>query len=94
MSWVVEHCNLGKWRHKFKGTEEEWVTMLSFFLLQHPLEKAQVSLLHGVRMVHTLKTDNLELSFRRDVGDIKVSFCLFSSSRSYKRPTRDRSRSA
>jgi len=70
---TLEHRNLGKWRHKFDGTDAEWAAILSCLLLHTPPEKAHVSLLHGVCILHTLQHDQLELSIRRDVGDIKVT---------------------
>lgn len=69
----VKHRNLGKLRHKFKGTDDEWDTLLSYFLLQKQPEIAQASFLDGVRLVYALKKDNLEISIRQDVQGIKVS---------------------
>lgn len=70
---TLEHRNLGKWKHKFNGSDSEWATLLSCLLLQTPPQEAHVSLLHGVCLLYTLKPHQLELSIRRDVGDIKVT---------------------
>lgn len=67
----VEQHNLGKLKHKFKGTDDEWTAVLSHFLLQK--EPGQnPAMLDGVRMVYTLNNDNLELTIRQDVQAIKV----------------------
>ncbi|KAF1945292.1 hypothetical protein EJ02DRAFT_369615 [Clathrospora elynae] len=70
---TITHRNLAKLKHKFKGSDDEWVTVLSHFLLQKQPESGQAGILHGVRMVYTLKKDNLELTFRQDVQGIKVT---------------------
>jgi hypothetical protein len=62
-------------KRKFKGTDDEWATVLSHFLLQQPPEEGHAGILDGVRMVYTLKKKNLELSFRQDVQGIKVCHC-------------------
>jgi hypothetical protein len=62
-------------KRKFKGTDDEWATVLSHFLLQQPPEEGYAGILDGVRMVYTLKKKNLELSFRQDVQGIKVCHC-------------------
>jgi hypothetical protein len=62
-------------KHKFKGSDDEWASILSHFLLQHPAPDASTSnsnSLDGVRLVYTLK-DDLTLSFRQDVQGIKVT---------------------
>jgi hypothetical protein len=60
-------------KHKFKGSDDEWAAVLSHFLLQQPPEERHAGILDGIRMVYTLKSNNLELSFRHDVQGIKVS---------------------
>jgi hypothetical protein len=60
-------------KHKFKGSDDEWAAVLSHFLLQQQPEEGHADILDGVRMVYTLKSNNLELSFRHDVQGIKVS---------------------
>jgi hypothetical protein len=57
-------------KHKFKGSEEDWATVVSHFLLQEPVSKPD--LIEGVRLVYTLK-DDLQLSFRQDVQGIRVT---------------------
>jgi hypothetical protein len=59
---------------KFKGTDDEWAAVLSHFLLQQPAQDND-NMLHGVRLVYTLK-DSLELSLRQDVQGIKVRCCV------------------
>ncbi|OAL01651.1 hypothetical protein IQ06DRAFT_292499 [Phaeosphaeriaceae sp. SRC1lsM3a] len=68
---TIQERNLAKLKHKFKGTDDEWAAVLSHFLLQQPA-KDQPSILHGVRLVYTLK-DSLTLSLRQDVQGIKVT---------------------
>lgn len=51
---------------------------MSHFLLQQQPEIGQTDILDGVRMVYTLKNKNLELSFRQDVGNIKVGSIVLS----------------
>ncbi|KAH7371944.1 hypothetical protein BKA66DRAFT_572513 [Pyrenochaeta sp. MPI-SDFR-AT-0127] len=67
----IKQRNIGKLKHKFKGSDDEWATVLSHFLLQKHPEHA--SILDRVRMVYTLKDNNLELSIRQDVQGIKVT---------------------
>jgi len=69
---TVEQHNLGKLKRKFKGNDEEWAAILAHFLLQKPPQGEEKAMLHGVRMVYSLKNNNLELSIRRDVQGIKV----------------------
>ncbi|KAH8716821.1 hypothetical protein GQ44DRAFT_829688 [Phaeosphaeriaceae sp. PMI808] len=70
---TIKQRNLVTLKHKFKGTDEEWVIILSHFLLQQPVTAAiKADILDGVRLVYTLK-DSLELSFRQDVHGIKVT---------------------
>ena len=45
---------------------------MSHFLLQQQPELGKAALLDGIRMVYTLKNKSLELSFRKDVQNIKV----------------------
>jgi hypothetical protein len=61
-------------KHKFKGSDDEWATVLSHFLLQQQPEKGHAGILDGVRMVYALKKGKLELSFRQDVQGIKVGY--------------------
>ncbi|KAF1835204.1 hypothetical protein BDW02DRAFT_548617 [Decorospora gaudefroyi] len=70
---TIKHRNLAKLKHKFKGSDDEWVIVLSHFLLQQPPEEEKAAILNGVRMIYTLKNNNLELSFRQDVQGIKVT---------------------
>lgn len=69
-AFPVKQRNLGKLKHKFKGSDDEWANVLSHFLLQEQPDKAGI--LDRVRMVYTIKGDNLELSIRQDVQGIKV----------------------
>ncbi|KAI4923887.1 hypothetical protein J4E85_008044 [Alternaria conjuncta] len=69
----ITHRNLASLKHKFKGSDDEWAAVVSHFLLQQQPEIGQTDILDGVRMVYTLKNKNLELSFRQDVGNIKVT---------------------
>jgi hypothetical protein len=59
-------------KHKFKGSDDDWAAVLSHFLLQQQPGEGHAGLLDGVRMVYTLKSNKLELSFRHDVQGIKV----------------------
>jgi hypothetical protein len=68
----VKQSQLPKLKHKFKGTNAEWEAVLAYFLLQKQLGPGQVNLLEGVRMVYTLKKDDLEVSVRQDVQGIKA----------------------
>ncbi|KAF2855352.1 hypothetical protein T440DRAFT_210047 [Plenodomus tracheiphilus IPT5] len=70
---TIQQCNLGKLKQKFKGSDDEWITVLSYFLLQTPPGKEQANILQGVRMVYLLKKGSLELSIRQDIRDIKVT---------------------
>ncbi|KAF2033555.1 hypothetical protein EK21DRAFT_58594 [Setomelanomma holmii] len=70
---TIKQRNLAKLKHKFKGSDEEWASILSHFILQKPvLDATKSDLLDGVRLVYTLK-DDLTLSFRQDVQGIKVT---------------------
>ncbi|CAI9631345.1 unnamed protein product [Alternaria burnsii] len=69
----IKHRNLGALKHKFKGSDHEWATIVSHFLLQQQPELGEAALLDGIRMVYTLKNKSLELSFRKDVQNIKVT---------------------
>lgn len=68
----VQHHNLGKLKHKYKGTDEEWANILSYFLLQRQPDQGHDAILDGVRIVYTIKKASLELSIRQDVQSIKV----------------------
>ncbi|EUC48942.1 hypothetical protein COCMIDRAFT_85870 [Bipolaris oryzae ATCC 44560] len=69
----IRHRNLAELQHKFKGTDDEWATILSHFLLMKQPASQHAHLLHGVRMVYTLKSGTLVISFRQDVQTIKVT---------------------
>ncbi|KAF2128906.1 hypothetical protein P153DRAFT_367217 [Dothidotthia symphoricarpi CBS 119687] len=69
---TLQHDNLAKLKHKFKGSSDEWISILSHFLLQKELEPNS-AILVGVRMVYTARNGNLELSIRQDVQAIKVT---------------------
>jgi hypothetical protein len=62
-------------KHKFKGSNDEWATVLSYFLLQQQPAKEHVGLLEGVRLVYALKKDDLEIYVRQDVEGFQVG-CL------------------
>lgn len=68
----VRYRNLAELQHKFKGTDDEWATILSHFLLMKQPASQHAHLLQGVRMVYTLKSGTLAISFRQDVQTIKV----------------------
>ncbi|KAF3000857.1 hypothetical protein E8E13_007322 [Curvularia kusanoi] len=70
----LKQSQLPKLKHKFKGTNAEWEAVLAHFLLQRPLGPGQANLLEGVRMVYVLKKDHLEVTIRRDVQGIKVTW--------------------
>ncbi|KAJ4369578.1 hypothetical protein N0V83_005340 [Neocucurbitaria cava] len=69
----IKQRNLGKLKHKFKGSDDEWATVLAHFLLQKQPESDQIGILEGVRIVYAIKNDNLEISIRQDVQGIKVT---------------------
>jgi hypothetical protein len=68
----VQHRQVGKLKHKYKGTDREWETLLSHFLLQKQPEGGDASIWENVRMIYTLQNDELTISFRQDVKGIKV----------------------
>lgn len=68
----MQHRHVGKLKHKFKGTDKEWETLLCHFLLQKHPEGAEASILENVRMIYTVKNEELLVSFRQDVRGIKV----------------------
>lgn len=68
----VRYRNLAELQHKFKGTDDEWATILSHFLLMKQPASQHAHLLQGIRMVYTLKNGTLAISFRQDVQTIKV----------------------
>ncbi|KAL6702890.1 hypothetical protein ACN47E_000852 [Coniothyrium glycines] len=70
---TLEHRNLGKLKHKYKGSDEEWATILAHFLLEQQPEHGLNGILDGVGIVYTLRKKNLELSIRKDVQGIKVT---------------------
>ncbi|KAH9874848.1 hypothetical protein J1614_004335 [Plenodomus biglobosus] len=70
---TIKQRNLGALKHKFKGSDDEWIALLSYFLLQTPPGREQAKTLEGVRLVYVLKNGSLELSIRQDIGDIKVT---------------------
>lgn len=59
-------------KHKFKGTDREWEAILCYFLLQKHPEEGHARIFDNVRMIYTLKKDNLEVSIQQDVRGIKV----------------------
>ncbi|KAG9195725.1 hypothetical protein G6011_00846 [Alternaria panax] len=69
----IRHRNLGALRHSFKGSDDEWATIVSHFLLQQQPALGEAAILDGVRMVYTLKSKSLDISFRKDVQNIKVT---------------------
>ncbi|KAF2250491.1 hypothetical protein BU26DRAFT_264273 [Trematosphaeria pertusa] len=69
----IKHRNIAKLKHKFKGTDHEWETVLFHFLLQKQPEGDGARILENVRMVYALKGDNIEISVRQDVKGIKVT---------------------
>ncbi|KAF2443409.1 hypothetical protein P171DRAFT_432673 [Karstenula rhodostoma CBS 690.94] len=69
----ISHRNISKLKHKFKGTADEWEQVLSHFLLQKQPEGDGAKLLENVRMVYTLKGDNIEITIQQDVKGIKVN---------------------
>ncbi|EMD87556.1 hypothetical protein COCC4DRAFT_133733 [Bipolaris maydis ATCC 48331] len=69
----IRYRNLAELQHKFKGTDDEWAAILSHFLLMKQPASQHAHLLHGVRMVYTLKSGTLAISFRQDVQTIKVT---------------------
>ena len=69
----IKRRNLGKLKHKFKGSDDEWAIILSHFLLQKQPDQKQTGLLDDVRMLYTIKGNGLELSIRQDIQGIKVS---------------------
>ncbi len=70
---AVKQRDLPKLIQKFKGSDAEWEAVLARFLLQKQPSPDQAKLLEGVRMVYTLKKDNLEISIRQDIQGIKAS---------------------
>ena len=68
----MQHRNLGKLKHKFKGTDQEWEAILAHFLLQEHPQNVRAGILDNVKMVHALKNDKLQVSIRQDVKGIKV----------------------
>ncbi|KAF2826523.1 hypothetical protein CC86DRAFT_370489 [Ophiobolus disseminans] len=68
---TVQQCNLTKLTHNFKGSDEDWATVVSHLLLRQPGTSTTAAILNGVHLVYALK-DDLRLSFRRDVQGIKV----------------------
>ena len=72
-SIIVRHRNVEKLKRKFKGSADDWETLLSHFLLQKQLEGDGAKLLENVRMVYTLKGENIEITIQQDVKGIKAS---------------------
>jgi hypothetical protein len=72
---LVKHRDLHRLQLKFKGSDAEWESILSHFLLQRELDTDTntAALLQGVRMVYVLNNATLKLSIRQDVQGIKVS---------------------
>ncbi|KAF2688737.1 hypothetical protein K458DRAFT_293459 [Lentithecium fluviatile CBS 122367] len=69
----LQQRNIGKLKHKFKSSDKEWEEILCHFLRQEHPEGGHARILDNVRMVYTLKKDNLEVSFRQDIKGIKVT---------------------
>ena len=59
-------------KHKFKGTDKEWESILCHFLLQKQPEEQHASILDNVRLIYTLNKDRLHVAIRQDVKGIKV----------------------
>ncbi|KAF2118928.1 hypothetical protein BDV96DRAFT_487682 [Lophiotrema nucula] len=68
----IEHSNIGRLKHKFKGSNHEWEAILSHFLLQKQPERKHASALENVNLVYALKEKSLELSIRQNVQGIKA----------------------
>ncbi|ORY01504.1 hypothetical protein BCR34DRAFT_627739 [Clohesyomyces aquaticus] len=71
---TIQQRDIGKLQKNFKGSSDEWNTLLSHFLLQQQPEDGDTKILDGVRMVYSLTTrKKLEIVFRQDVQGIKVT---------------------
>ncbi|KAF2003099.1 hypothetical protein P154DRAFT_110605 [Amniculicola lignicola CBS 123094] len=57
----------------YKGSDGEWHAILSHFLLRKQPEGDEARILDNLRMVYSLKDNDLELTIRRDVQGIKVT---------------------
>jgi hypothetical protein len=71
--FAVKQRDIKKWQHKFKGSDAEWEVILSHFLLQTQPEGEDAAILDGVRMVSTIKNDQIQITIRQDVQGIKVN---------------------
>ena len=69
----VKQRDIKKWQTKFKGSDTEWEAILSHFLLQTQLEGEDAALLNGVRMVSSIKHDQIQITFQQHVQGIKVN---------------------
>lgn len=70
--FLVKQRNINKLQHKFKGSDAEWETILSHFLLQTQPECDEAAALEGVCMVSSIKDDEIFISIRQDIQGIKV----------------------
>jgi hypothetical protein len=70
----VKQRDIGNWKRR--GSNEEWETIISHFLLQSQPEGEKAGLLDGVRMEYSPKSDDIQITVRRDVQGIKVSTTL------------------
>ena len=69
----VSHRTIADLRHKFKGSLDDWETLLSHFLLQKQPEADGAKLLESVRIVYALKNDNIDIIIQQDIKGIKAS---------------------
>ncbi|KAH7112171.1 hypothetical protein B0J11DRAFT_416854, partial [Dendryphion nanum] len=70
----IKHRNIADLKkNTFKGSDDEWETVLSYFLLQRQPETAgQAKILQDIRMVYSINGNELDISIRRDVQGIKI----------------------
>ncbi|KAF2016491.1 hypothetical protein BU24DRAFT_422829 [Aaosphaeria arxii CBS 175.79] len=69
----IRHRDIGKLKkHNFKGSDQDWETLLSYFLLQKQPEGDQAKVLDDVRVAYTIKAEKLEITIHKDVQGIKV----------------------
>lgn len=69
---LVKQRNIASLKHK--ASDEEWETVLSYFLLRKQPEGDKTNYLDGVRMEYSLKGEVLRVTIRRDVQGIKVEY--------------------
>ncbi|KAF2261677.1 hypothetical protein CC78DRAFT_345680 [Lojkania enalia] len=71
---TIKQQNVGKLRHNnFKGSDAEWLALLSHFLLQIQPEERHASALERVRTEYSWRNKDLVITFRQDVENIKVT---------------------